>query len=179
MNAETRSWAPAAGGPRRLDGAGPEAVRRSRSVAFSVLLRGALPAAVVTGVAASLVVGVVNGPRAGLSGLVGVAIAVAFFASGLLVVSRVVVDTANPMLFMAVGMAVYFAQVLALLGVLLLATVVDVFDTRAAGIVVLVTVVAWEAAQLRAWRRARVPIYDAVALPETSDHPTTDDRSTS
>ena len=178
MNAETRPWAAAPGGSRRSEGDGRAADRRSRSVAFSVLLRGALPPALVAGLLASVVVGVVSGPRAGVSGLVGVLIAVAFFASGLLVVSRVVVDTANPMLFMAVGMAVYVAQVLALLGVLLLATAVDVFDTRAAGIVVLVTVVAWEAAQLRAWRHARVPIYDAVALPEAVDHPTSDGRST-
>ena len=178
MNAEIRPSAPAAGGSSRPDDDGSAVVRRSRNVAFSVLLRGALPPALVVGLLASLVVGVVSGPRAGVSGLVGVVIAVAFFASGLLVVSRVVVDTANPMLFMAVGMAVYFAQVLALLGVLLLATAVDVFDTRSAGIVVLVTVVAWEAAQLRAWRHARVPIYDAVALPEASGRPTSDERNT-
>lgn len=150
-------------------------------MAFAVLLRGALPPALVVGAVASLVVGVVSGPRAGVSGLVGVVIAVAFFASGLLAVSRLVVDSGNPMLFMAVGMAVYFAQVLALFAVLLLAVNIEAFDTRSAGIVVLATVVAWEAAQLSAWRRARVPTYDAVTLPDApdaSDRPQTQGRST-
>ncbi len=157
MNAESRPW-PSVGA----------AGRSPRSAAFSVLLRGALPPAVVVGVIASLVVGAVSGPRAGASGVVGVVIAVAFFASGLLAVSRLVVDTGNPMLFMAVGMAVYFAQVLALLGVLVLATTIAVFDTQSAGIVVLATVIAWEVAQMRAWQRARVPIYDNVTLPAPS-----------
>lgn len=140
---------------------------RPRNVAFSVLLRGALPPTLVVGALASVVVGAVNGPRAGVSGLVGLAIVVGFFASGLLVVSRVVVDTSNPLLFMAVAMAVYLAQVLLLLGILVLASQVTAFDSRAAGVVMLAVVVAWQVAQVVAWRRARVPIYDDVALPPT------------
>jgi hypothetical protein len=64
------------------------------------------------------------------------------------------------MLFMAVGMTVYLAQVLVLLGVLVVARRVDALDSRAAGIAMLVTVVVWQVAQMRAWRRARVPVYD-------------------
>lgn len=131
-------------------------------VAFAVLLRGALPLTVVVGMVAALVVGLVSGPRAGLSGLVGAVIAVAFFASGLLVVSRFVTDTANPLLFMAVGMSVYLAQVILLFGVLLLARATDVFDSRSAGIVLLLSIVTWQVAQMRAWKRARVLVYDEV-----------------
>lgn len=131
-----------------------------RTVAFSVLLRGALPPTVVAGLLTSVVILLASGSRAGVGALVGAAIAVAFFASGLLAVSRLVTDTGNPMLFMAVGMAVYFAQVIVLLGVLVVARQIEGFDSRAAGIAMLVCVLVWQAAQMRAWRRARVPVYD-------------------
>lgn len=130
------------------------------TVAFSVLLRGALPPTVVAGVVTAAIIWAMNGTQAGVSALIGVVITVAFFASGLLVMSRVVVDTGNPMLFMAVGMAVYFAQVIALFGVLWVGKSSASFDTRAAGIAILVCVLVWQAAQMRAWRRARVPVYD-------------------
>lgn len=143
----------------------PQTATAPRRVAFAVLLRGALPPTVVVGMVAALVVGLVAGPRAGVSGLLGAIIAVAFFASGLLVVSRFVTDTGNPLLFMAVGMSVYLAQVILLFGVLLLSRAVDAFDSRSAGIVLLLSVVTWQVAQMRAWRRARVPVYDE-ALPD-------------
>lgn len=129
-------------------------------VAFAVVLRGALPPAAVAGALTAGVLAATSGLGAGLAGLVGVAIALAFFTSGLVAVSRVVVDTGNPMLFLSVGMAVYFAQVLALFVVLLVARQVEGFDSRAAGIAMLVTVLVWQAAQMLAWRRARVPVYD-------------------
>ena len=62
-----------------------------------------------------MVLGLARGLDGGLSALVGVAIAIAFFASGLLLMDKLVRDR-DPMLFMAVGMAIYFAQVLLLLG---------------------------------------------------------------
>ena len=83
--------------------------------------------------------------------------------AGLLVVSRFVTDTGNALLFMAVGMSVYLAQVILLFGVLLLARAVEVFDSRSAGIVLLLSIVTWQVAQMRAWRRARVPVYDEVS----------------
>lgn len=130
------------------------------NVAFSVLLRGALPPTVVAGAVTALVIGIVNGLPAGIAALIGVALVLAFFTSGLIAVSKVVVDTGNPMLFMAVGMAVYLAQIIVLFGVLVLAKRIESFDTRSAGIAMLVCVVVWQAAQMRAWRKARVPVYD-------------------
>lgn len=147
----------------------------SATIAFSVLLRGALPPTVATGLLAAVVLGLVNGPVGGVSALVGATVVIAFFASGLLAVSRVVVDTGNPMLFMAVGMAVYFAQVLALFGVLVVAGQVESFDSRSAGIAMFVCVLVWQVAQMRAWRRARVPVYDNITLPISADgHPSVD-----
>lgn len=137
---------------------------RTGSYPFSATLRGSLVPALVAGAAAAVVLGLVRGIDGGVSALVGVAIAIAFFTSGLLLMDKLVRDR-NPLLFMAVGMSVYLAQVLVLLGVLVLARRVDSLDSRAAGIAMLVTVVVWQVAQMRAWRQARVPVYDTPAEP--------------
>lgn len=127
---------------------------------FHVVLRRALVPAAAAGLVTSVVLGVVRGLAGGVAGLVGVVIALAFFASGLVMVGRFVRDRSEPMLFMAVGMAVYFAQVLVLLGVLIVVRRFDSFDSVAAGVAMLVTVLVWQAAQVFAWRHARVPVYD-------------------
>lgn len=132
------------------------------SYPFSATLRGAVVPTLVAGSIASVVLGLVNGLGGGVSALVGVAIAVVFFASGLLLMDKLVRDR-DPMQFMAVGMAIYFAQILVLLGVLVLARRVDSLDSRSAGIAMLVAVVVWQVAQMRAWRNARVPVYDTPA----------------
>ena len=80
--------------------------------------------ALVAGAATALVLGLFRGLDGGSPALVGVAIAVAFFASGLLLMDKLVRDR-DPMLFMAVGMSVYLAQVIVLLGVLVLARRVE------------------------------------------------------
>jgi len=127
---------------------------------FDVVLRRALLPAAAAGALTSLVLTPFRGVAGLVAALVGVVIGLAFFASGLFVVGRFVRDNSNPALFMAVGMAVYFAQVMVLLGVLVLARRVESFDSVAAGIALLVTVVVWQAAQMYAWRHARVPVYD-------------------
>jgi len=134
---------------------------------FHVVLRGALLPAAAAGAVTTLVLGVVRGLDGAAAGLVGVVIALAFFASGLFIVGRFVRDTTEPMLFMAVGMAVYLAQVLVLLGVLIMARRIDGFDSFSAGVSMLVCVLVWQAAQVVAWRRAKVPVYD-----EPRDEPT-------
>lgn len=149
-----------------LAGQGPAQVRRADSV-FTVMLRKSLPPAVIAGVLTAGVLWVLDGPRAAGSALFGVLVAVGFFGSALVVMARLVTE-ANPMLFMAVGMTVYFGQVIVLLGVLILARQVDVLDMPAAGIAMLVVVLVWQVAQLLAWRSARIPVYD-------SPSPTTDE----
>lgn len=128
---------------------------------FHVVLRGALVPAAAAGVLAAVVLGLARGPAGGISAAIGVVIALAFFASGLLVMGRFVTDTKNPMLFMAVGMTIYFAQILVLLGVLIISRRIDALDSWAAGVAMLVAVIVWQVAQVVAWRRARVPVYDA------------------
>lgn len=140
----------------------------SGSNPFQLVLRRALVPTIAAGVLAALVLGLVNGLSAGLSGLVGVLIATAFFGSGMFVVSKIVRDTTNPVQFMAVGMAVYFAQVIVLLFVLIAARQNDVLDTRSAGIAMLVAVLVWQVAQMITWCRAQMPIYDETADPAAS-----------
>ena len=132
------------------------------SYPFSATLRGSLVPTLVAGLLTAVVLGIVRGVDGGVSAVIGAFIAIAFFASGLLVMDKVVKDK-NPVLFMAVGMSVYFAQVLVLLGVLVVARRVESLDSRAAGIAMLVAVITWQVAQMRAWRNARVPVYDSPA----------------
>jgi len=142
----------------------------SGSYPFSATLRGSVVPSLAAGVVASVVLAAFRGLAGGVSGLVGVAIAIGFFASGLLLMDKLVRDR-NPMLFMAVGMSVYFAQVLVLLGILVLAGRVESLDTFSAGVAMLVTVLTWQVAQMRAWRRARVPVWDEPSKPSDSDAP--------
>jgi hypothetical protein len=134
----------------------------SPGTVLPAMLRQSFPPALGAGALAAVLVGVVQGWLPGLSAAVGVGIALAFFASGLVVMARFV-RSADPMLFMAVGMSVYCAQVLALLGVLVVARGQDTLDLRAAGLAMFVTVMVWQVAQIRAWRRARILVFD----PET------------
>lgn len=134
---------------------------------FDVVLRGALLPTAVAGVVTAVVLTPFRGALGLVSALVGVAIGLAFFASGLFTVGRFVRDNSQPVLFMAVGMAVYFAQVIVLLGVLVLARQIETFDSIAAGIALLVTVLVWQGAQMYAWRHARVLVYDEPAVAET------------
>ncbi|MGB3828197.1 MAG: hypothetical protein WA962_05415 [Ornithinimicrobium sp.] len=138
----------------------PESVEPPRTDSvFTVMLRGSLPPSALAGALTAAILGVLDGGSALVAGLLGTGIALAFFGSALLGMSRFV-KNADPMLFMAVGMTLYFAQVLVLLGVLIVARGIESLDMRSAGIAMLVTVVVWQVAQMRAWRRARVPVYD-------------------
>lgn len=126
---------------------------------FTVMWRRSLPPAAVAGAVTAVVLGTVNGLGAGLSGLFGAFIALSFFVLALVVMSRFVTGR-EPMVFMAVGMSVYFGQVLLLLGVLIVARGIEALDMRSAGIAMLVAVIVWQVAQMRAWRSARVLVYD-------------------
>lgn len=127
-----------------------------------VLRRAVVPSA-IAGIATAVVFGFVRDVGALWSGLIGVVVALGFFVSGMVMMARFVRDTKNPMLFMAVGMATYFAQVIVLLVVLIVARQIDALDSVAAGWSMFVCVIVWQVAQVVAWRQARVPIYDEPA----------------
>lgn len=130
---------------------------------FRLVLRRAMVPTAITGVVASLILWVVRDATAWWSGLVGSAIALGFFVSGMVMMSRFV-RRRDPMLFMAVGMATYFAQIIVLLGVLIVARQIDALDSWSAGVAMLACIIVWQVAQVIAWRQARVPIYDETSF---------------
>jgi len=101
--------------------------------------------------------------RGGLAALLGVVIAVAFFASGLYVMKRV--TTANPLSVLAGAIAVYLGQVIFLGIVILLFSGADWLDGQAFGLSVLAVALVWQVGQVVAFVRLRKPVYDAPAGP--------------
>lgn len=126
---------------------------------FMMMLKGALLPSTVAGVLASVVLVVLRGTEAIAGALLGLGVALAFFASGLLLMSRLV-RSANPGAFMAVGMAVYFGQVIFLLLFMIAFLEASWVDGTALGLVVLAVTITWQVFSMMALRRARIPVYD-------------------
>ena len=132
---------------------------------FAAMLRGALLPSTVAGVLALVAVVLWRGgSEALLGGLIGLAVSVGFFASGMFLLSRLV-RSASPHAFFAVAMAVYLGQVIGLLLVILLFNDAPTVDGVALGVVALVVTLVWQVFAMRALRRARVPVYDHSAGP--------------
>jgi ATP synthase protein I len=126
---------------------------------FGVMLRGALVPATLSGLLAVVVVTLWRGADALPGALIGLVVAVGFFASGMFLLSRLV-RSASPHAFLAVAMAVYLGQVIVLLLVIMAFKDADWVDGVALGVVALVVTVAWQVFAMRALRRARLPVYD-------------------
>lgn len=126
---------------------------------FAVMLRGALLPATVAGALAVLVALVVGGGSAALSAVLGLVVSVAFFASGMMLMSRLV-RSASPGAFLAVAMTVYLGQVLFILLFLMVFMRQAWVDGKALGLTALVVTLVWQAAAMVALRRGRQPIYD-------------------
>jgi ATP synthase protein I len=94
----------------------------------------------------------------GLAALLGAVIAIAFFTSGLYVVSRVA--NANPLASLPVALAVYFAQVIFLGVVIVSLSGADWLDHQAFGLSVLAVALIWQLSQVLAFRKLRKPVYD-------------------
>ncbi len=145
--------------PRPTPAAGPGAP-------FAVMLRGALVPATVTGLVAVVVLAVVRGGGSISGSLLGLGVSVAFYASGMFLLSRLV-RSASPHAFFAVAMAVYFGQILALLVFFIAFRGASWLDGTALAVTALVVTIAWQGFAYRAVRNARLPIYDEpVADPE-------------
>ena len=123
------------------------------------MLRGALLPSTLAGLLTVGVLTVVRGTDALPGALIGLVVAVGFFASGMSLLSRLVRD-ANPATFFAVAMAVYLGQVIALLLVILLFRDQAWVDGPALGVVAFVVTIVWQVFAMRALRRARIPVYD-------------------
>jgi ATP synthase protein I len=126
---------------------------------FAVMLRGALVPAGVAGVVTVVVLAVLRGLDSVPGSLLGLAVSLGFFASGMFLLSRLVRST-SPHAFFAVAMAVYLGQVLALLLFFIVFRTASWVDGTALAVTALVVTLAWQAFAYRAMRAARMPVYD-------------------
>jgi ATP synthase protein I len=97
----------------------------------------------------------------GLASLLGVGTAVAFFASGLLAVTRL--TRANPFSVLVVAVSVYAGQVLVLGVVILSLSRATWLDATAFALSVLVVALVWQLSLIRAFILHRKPVYDRPA----------------
>ena len=126
---------------------------------FGAMLRGALLPSLVAGLVAVVAVVLWRGTDALAGAVIGLVVSIGFFASGMFLLSRLVRST-NPQAFFAVAMSVYLGQVIALLLVIIAFKDAPWVDGVALGVVALVVTIVWQAAAMRALRRARVLVYD-------------------
>jgi ATP synthase protein I len=126
---------------------------------FAVMLRGALVPSLAAGAVTVVVLTVVRGSEALAGGVLGLVVSVLFYASGMFMLSRLVRST-SPHAFFAVAMAVYLAQVIALLLFIIVFRGAEWVDGFALGVTALVVTLAWQLFAMRALRRAPLPVYD-------------------
>ncbi|MEO7421369.1 MAG: hypothetical protein ABIU87_03110 [Ornithinibacter sp.] len=126
---------------------------------FAEMLRGALVPSSVAGAMAVVAVVAWRGGDALAGAVLGLAVAIAFFASGMFLLSRLVRD-ASPHAFFAVAMTVYLGQVIGLLLVIIAFKDASWVDGMALGVVVLVVTLVWQVFAFRSLRHSRMPVYD-------------------
>jgi ATP synthase protein I len=126
---------------------------------FGAMLRGALLPSVLAGLLTVVVLVAVRGVDALAGALIGLVVSVAFFASGMFLLSKLV-RSASPHAFVALAMAVYLGQVFVLLLVIIAFKDADWVDGVALGLVALVVTIAWQVFAMLALRRARTLVYD-------------------
>jgi len=125
---------------------------------FDAMLRGALLPSTAAGVVAAVVLWVLRERDGGLAALLGVAVAVVFFAAGLAVMKRVV--GANPLSVLAGALAVYLGQIIFLGVIILVLSGARWLDGTAFGLAILVVALVWQVCQVVAFLRMRHSVYD-------------------
>jgi ATP synthase protein I len=126
---------------------------------FAAMVKGAYLPAGLVGIVLALAYFVTVGAESGWSALLGTVVTIAFFSAGLLLLSRLV-RSADPHAFFAVAMAIYLAQVIALIGFIIVFKGQDWVDGKALGVTALVVTIVWQGFAMVALRRARIPVYD-------------------
>ena len=101
------------------------------------------------------------GARGGLAALLGVTVAVVFFASGL--AAMLAVSRFRPVSVLAGALGVYLGQVIFLAVVILSLSGARWLDGTAFGLSVLAVALIWQLSQVAAFIRARLPVYDEPA----------------
>lgn len=127
------------------------------------MLRGALAPSAALGLVPVIAYAVTDGSRGVVSALLGWAVSLAFFASGMFLMSKLV-RSASPHAFFAVAMAVYLGQVIGLLLFLIAFHDQPWVHGRALGVTALVVTIVWQVSAMWALRRARIPVYDESAV---------------
>ncbi|HEY5249028.1 MAG TPA: hypothetical protein VIJ15_11345, partial [Dermatophilaceae bacterium] len=100
--------------------------------------------------------------RGGLAALLGVVVAVVFFAGGLYAMKKL--TNANPLTLLAGALAVFFGQVIFLGFVILAFRGAGWLDGDAFGLSVLAVSVVWQVSQVVVFMRLRKPVYDEPVL---------------
>ncbi|MBO1755879.1 hypothetical protein [Allobranchiibius sp. CTAmp26] len=140
----------------------PDAVpaqgERAQPSPFDTMLKTAFVPSLGAGVVTAVVAWIAAGGRAGLSAGFGAALALVFFAAGLLVMRKVI--DVNAVALMAAAMAVFFGQLILVLLVMLAATTVLDLDALPTMIGVVVVVLVWQIFQVLGFLRSRRPVYD-------------------
>jgi ATP synthase protein I len=139
----------------------PQASGPAQPPPCGAMLRGAVIPTVCTAPVIVLVFWLTRQTRGGLAALLGVSIAVVFFASGLYVMKRV--SNANPLSVLAGALAVYLGQVIFLGLVIFSLSGADWLDGKAFGLSVLAVALVWQLFQVLAFIRLRKPVYDEPA----------------
>jgi ATP synthase protein I len=136
----------------------PQASGPAQSTPFAAMLRAAVIPMFVVAPVIVLVFWITRQARGGLAALLGVGVAVFFFASGLYVMKRVTNE--NPVSVLAGALAVYLGQVIFLGMVIFSLSGADWLDGKAFGLSVLAVALIWQVIQVVAFVRLRRPVYD-------------------
>lgn len=125
---------------------------------FAAMLRSSIGPSALVGLLCVIVFFFLRGIAGGASALFGAAITLAFFASGLLVMARL--RSLSPLAVMAAAMSVFFAQIVIVGAIVYGATQIEGMDGPAAGITMVIVVLAWQVFQVRSFMRTRQYVYD-------------------
>ena len=136
---------------------------------FAAMLRGAVIPMALTAPVIVFGFWIARQTRGGLAALLGVCVAVVFFASGLYVMKRV--TNANPLSVLAGAMAVYLGQVIFLGLVIVSFSSADWLDGTAFGLSILAVAFVWQLSQIRAFMQLRKPVYDVNAEEQAPGRP--------
>jgi ATP synthase protein I len=126
---------------------------------FAAMLRGAFLPTLAVGPVAVVVAAIAGGGKAALGAFLGFAVAILFFALGLLVM-RKLDSAADPMRFLASAMAVFLGQMIFLLLVIVALQGADWLDGTAFGLSALAVALVWQVFQVIAYVRTRRLAFD-------------------
>ena len=126
---------------------------------FAAMLRGAFLPTLAVGPVAVVVAALVGGGKAALGAFLGFAIAIAFFALGL-VVMRKLDSASDPLRFLVSALAVFMGQLIFLLLVIIALQGASWLDGTAFGFAALAVALVWQVFQVVAYVRTRRLVFD-------------------